>query len=165
MVKRSLASSGKILYAPSMAAYTTHSKEETKELGKALAFQFLPPALITFSGGLGAGKTTLIQGVLESLGALPPYPSPTFVLMNEHILPQPTKGGVTRIYHADAYRVGSPDFEKLGFVEWCADPEALVLLEWPERIAEILPKQRINITLKTLSETEREITLVGQNLQ
>ncbi len=146
-----------------MATYTTHSKEETKELGKVLASQFLLPALITFSGGLGAGKTTLIQGVLDGLGALPPYPSPTFVLMNEHILPQPTKGGVTRIYHADAYRVGLVDFEKLGFAEWCADPEALVLLEWPERIAELLPKERTNIILKSLSETEREITIDNKN--
>lgn len=141
-----------------MPTYTTHSKEETQALGKKLALQFGPGVVVTFTGDLGAGKTTLIQGILEGLGALPPYPSPTFVLMNEYRLESGLpSNGMVRIYHADAYRVGAADFEKLGFVEWCTDPEGLVLLEWPERIAEILPAQRIDITLKTLSETEREI--------
>lgn len=142
-----------------MRTYTTHSKEETRALGKELALGFRPASLITFSGELGAGKTTLIQGILEGLGAPMPYPSPTFVLMNEYILPQATKTGIARIYHADAYRVGAADFEKLGFTEWCTDPTGIVLLEWPERLAEILPETRIDITLRTLSEIEREISI------
>ena len=143
-----------------MRTYTTHSKEETRALGKELALGLRPASLITFSGELGAGKTTLIQGILEGLGALPPYPSPTFVLMNQYDLEVglPSEG-VRRVYHADAYRVGAADFEKLGFTEWCMDPTGIVLLEWPERLAEILPDKRIDITLRTLSEIEREISI------
>lgn len=140
-----------------MATSITHSKEETRALGKRLAADFQPGVLVTLAGELGAGKTTLVQGILEGLGALPPYPSPTFVLMNEYVLPKPTQAGIRRVYHADAYRVGSADFEKLGFAEWCADSEAVVLLEWPERIVSLLPKRRIDINITASSETERNI--------
>lgn len=140
--------------------YITHSKEETQRLGMKLAQEFTPGIVVTFTGDLGAGKTTLIQGILQGLGATPPYPSPTFVLMHEyHLEVELPSKGIRRVYHADAYRVGAADFEKLGFAEWCADPEGIVLLEWPERLAEILPKQRIAITLKSLSETDREIVI------
>lgn len=142
-----------------METYRTHSKNDTQALGRKLAALLHPGTLLTLSGELGAGKTTLTQGLLEGLGALLPYPSPTFVLMNQYELPRPTVSGIQRVYHADAYRVGAVDFEKLGFLEWCADPEGIVLLEWPGRIKEILPSKRVEITLKSLSETEREIIL------
>lgn len=142
-----------------METYLTQAKEETQVLGRKLAAALKPGTLIAFTGDLGAGKTTLIQGILDGLGAPAPYPSPTFVLMNQYELPASTAAGVKRVYHADAYRVGATDFERLGFAEWCADPEAIVLLEWPERVTEILPEKRIDITLRTLSETEREIII------
>lgn len=140
-----------------METYRTHSNRETQALGKQLALLFRPGQLVTCSGGLGAGKTTLIQGILDGLGALPPYPSPTFVLMNQYELPQSTETGIARVYHADAYRVGRDDFEKLGFLEWCTDPAGLVILEWPERLGDLVPEKRIEIRLTALSETAREI--------
>ena len=140
-----------------METYTTQSREETQALGRRLAEGIVPGTLITFSGNLGAGKTALIQGILEGCGALAPYPSPTFVLMNQYELSISTITGVKRVYHADAYRVGATDFEKLGFLEWCADPEGLVLLEWPERLAEILPAKRVEVSIQNDSETERTI--------
>ena len=152
-----LAHSPKIAYARPMEHMTSQSREETLPRGKELALVFKPGTLVTFTGDLGAGKTTLIQGILEGLGALPPYPSPTFVLMNQYELAEPKVTGIARVYHADAYRLGAPDFERLGFTEWCADSEGVVLLEWPGRIEGILPEKRIEITLKSISETEREI--------
>lgn len=140
-----------------METIRTQSKEATQTWGKRFAGTLQPATLVTLAGDLGAGKTTLVQGILEGLGALSPYPSPTFVLMNQYELPRATTTGIQRVYHADAYRVGATDFERLGFLEWCADPAGLVLLEWPERLAEILPAERTDITLRALSETEREI--------
>ncbi len=144
---------------------TTHSAEETRAWGKTLAGTILPGTLLCLTGDLGAGKTTLVQGLLEGLGAERPYVSPTFVIMKQYDLPTRQTGlpatsvtGVNRIYHADAYRVGSKDFTEIGFTEWCADRDGLVILEWPERIADILPTKRIDITLTSLSETKREIT-------
>jgi tRNA threonylcarbamoyladenosine biosynthesis protein TsaE len=137
--------------------HTTHSAEETRAWGKGLAGTILPGTLLCLTGDLGAGKTTLVQGLLEGLGAERPYVSPTFVIMKQYELFVSSVTGVKRIYHADAYRVGSKDFTEIGFAEWCADPEGLVILEWPERIADLLPTNRIDITLTSLSESEREI--------
>ncbi|TXI34017.1 MAG: tRNA (adenosine(37)-N6)-threonylcarbamoyltransferase complex ATPase subunit type 1 TsaE [Candidatus Moraniibacteriota bacterium] len=139
--------------------HTTQSTEETRALGKTLAGTILPGTLLCLTGELGAGKTTLVQGLLEGLGAERPYVSPTFVIMKQYELFVSSVTGVKRIYHADAYRVGSKDFTEIGFTEWCADRDGLVILEWPERIADILPEKRIDITLTSLSETEREIRI------
>ena len=138
----------------------TYTAKETKALGAALAREFKPGTLVCFFGDLGAGKTTLIQGLLAECGAERPYVSPTFVLMKQYDLARPTPTGIERIYHADAYRIESAeDFAKLGFAEWCTDPEGLVLLEWPERVSNLLPTERINITLTLGTGDTRDITI------
>ncbi|MBP9727959.1 MAG: tRNA (adenosine(37)-N6)-threonylcarbamoyltransferase complex ATPase subunit type 1 TsaE [Candidatus Moranbacteria bacterium] len=136
----------------------THSAQETRDFGQKLAGEISPGTLLCLRGDLGAGKTTLVQGLLEGLGAERPYVSPTFVIMKQYDLLSPSTTGTTRVYHADAYRVEAKDFTEIGFTEWCADPQGLVILEWPEHIADILPEKRIDITITSLSETEREIT-------
>ncbi len=151
--------------------FTTHSAEETRGLAKELAREIAPGTLLCLRGDLGAGKTTFTQGLLEGLGAARPYVSPTFVIMKQYELPArntsysdvggpvPTATGIECIYHADAYRVEAKDFEGLGFAEWCADQRGIVILEWPERIEAILPEKRVEISLQSLSENEREITI------
>lgn len=137
---------------------TTKSAEETRALGKRLAGEIIPGILLCLVGDLGAGKTTLVQGLLEGLGAERPFVSPTFVIMKQYDLAAGLLSGrIQRVYHADAYRVQEKDFIEIGFAEWCADRDGLVILEWPERIAAILPEKRINITITALSETEREV--------
>ena len=137
--------------------HITTSAEETRAFGKKLAGEIAPGTLLCLQGDLGVGKTTLVQGLLEGFGAERPYVSPTFVIMKQYELVTPSATGIKRIYHADAYRVGAKDFTEIGFTEWCTDPDGLVILEWPERIAEILPEKRMTLTLVSLSENEREI--------
>lgn len=139
---------------------TTKSAEETRALGKRLAGEIPPGTLLCLMGDLGAGKTTLVQGLLEGLGAERPYVSPTFVIMKQYDLAAPSMTGITRVYHADAYRVQEKDFTEIGFAEWCADQDGLIILEWPERIVTILPEKRIDITITALSEMEREIKII-----
>ncbi len=139
--------------------FTTNSAEETRVFGKDLAQETKPGTLLCLRGDLGAGKTTFTQGLLEGLGAERPFVSPTFVIMKQYDLAQIRANGIKRIYHCDAYRVGEKDFREIGFTEWCADPEGFVILEWPERIGDLLPAKRVEITIKSLSETEREITI------
>lgn len=141
---------------------TTHSAEETRDFGKKLAGELLPGTLLCLSGDLGAGKTTLVQGLLEGLGAKRPYVSPTFVIMKQYDLLSPSITGITRVYHADAYRVGAKDFTEIGFAEWCVDKQGLVILEWPERITDILPEKKVAIVLTSISETERKIKIITQ---
>jgi len=139
--------------------FITHSAEETRALGKKLAEEVLSGTLVCLRGDLGAGKTTFAQGFLEGLGAERPYTSPTFVIMKQYDLVVPNKNGIERIYHADAYRVATKDFETIGFAEWCEDQRGVVILEWPERVAKLLPSKCIEITFKSLSENEREISI------
>ncbi len=141
---------------------TTHSAEETRDFGKKLTGEILPGTLLCLSGDLGAGKTTLVQGLLEGLGAKRPYVSPTFVIMKQYDLLSPSITGITRVYHADAYRVEAKDFTEIGFAEWCADKQGLVNLEWPERITNILPEKKVDIVLTSISETERKIKIITQ---
>lgn len=137
---------------------TTHNDQETRDFGHHLAQSLVPGTTLCLFGNLGAGKTTLTQGILDSLGAQKPYTSPTFVIMKEYTLPE-AKNGIKRIYHVDAYRVEAKDIEHLGFEEWCSDPSGLVILEWPEKVESILPAKRIEITLTQKSESEREISV------
>jgi tRNA threonylcarbamoyladenosine biosynthesis protein TsaE len=139
--------------------YTTKSADETRALGTKLAGEILPGTLVCLSGDLGAGKTTFVQGFLAGLGAERPYTSPTFVIMKQYDLTTPSKNGIARVYHADAYRVETKDFETLGFTEWCEDKQGVVILEWPERVKELLPPERTEIVFKNVSENEREIRI------
>jgi tRNA threonylcarbamoyl adenosine modification protein YjeE len=139
---------------------TTHTAEETRAFGAKIAPGLVPGSLLCLHGDLGAGKTTFVQGLLEVLGATRPFVSPTFVIMKQYELPAPSVTGIRRVYHADAYRVEEKDFRELGFTEWCADPEGLVILEWPERIGALLPENRTDITLTSLSENERKIEVI-----
>lgn len=139
---------------------TTHTAEETRAFGAKIGQGLVPGSPLCLRGDLGAGKTTLVQGLLEVLGAARPFVSPTFVIMKQYDLPTPSVTGIRRIYHADAYRVGEKDFRELGFSEWCTDTEGLVILEWPERIGALLPEKRMDITLTSLSESERKIEII-----
>ncbi len=147
--------------------FNTHSADETREVGRNFAQTLKPGTLVCFEGNLGAGKTTFIQGMLEAFGAELPFVSPTFILMKQYDLLKPKKLNfqlevellIQRIYHADAYRLGAPEFREIGFEEWIADPAGVTLLEWPERIAELLPEKYVTVSIESISETERRIEI------
>lgn len=138
--------------------FISHSPEETRAFGQQLAITFRP-GLVTLQGELGAGKTKLSAGILEGLGAEGPYQSPTFMLMKEYHLDNASVTGISRVYHVDAYRLEENDFENLGLQEWLEDKEALTLLEWPERVQNLLPEKKTAVTLEQRGESEREITV------
>jgi tRNA threonylcarbamoyladenosine biosynthesis protein TsaE len=110
--------------------FVTHSAEETIALGREIATGLKAPALILLSGDLGAGKTTLTKGIASGLGAAKEedVTSPTFTLVHKY-------EGATRAYHVDLYRIGDAhDFDTLGLEDIFAE-NAVVLIEWPERMA------------------------------
>ena len=145
-----------------MTTVITHSTNETRALGQGLARSIAPGSTVLLRGDLGAGKTTFVQGFLEALGAARPYVSPTFVIMKQYDLAEPSPTGVARVYHMDAYRIDDPaEMERLGFEEWTADPAGVVLVEWPERIAPLLPQDATTVSLRWISDTDREISIEG----
>ncbi len=131
--------------------FETASEEETLALGRALACEFAPGAVVLLIGELGAGKTTLAKGIVEGLAAASAddVASPTFTLIHEY-------GGAGRpkVYHIDLYRLDEvPQAAALGLDE-IFDSGAVVLLEWAERFPKLLPPRRIEIRITPAAEPE-----------
>lgn len=114
--------------------------------------------LITLSGELGAGKTTLTKAVAEALGVEELVTSPTFVIEKIYLL-----GGKTakfeRLIHIDAYRLeGGGDLAPLGFDELLLNTGNLILLEWPEKVSDLLPTPDKRIMLTAHPDGSRTIS-------
>jgi tRNA threonylcarbamoyladenosine biosynthesis protein TsaE len=120
--------------APGPLHLITRTAEETRALGEALASVVDRGDVISLTGDLGAGKTTLIQGVARGLGVTEPVLSPTFTLVRQY-------EGRMRVYHLDVYRLERlQDVLDLGFDEML-DPSGLMVIEWGDAIAALLPEE------------------------
>jgi tRNA threonylcarbamoyladenosine biosynthesis protein TsaE len=135
-----------------MLPQTTSSVDATMELAAELAETLEPGAVIALDGDLGAGKTHFVKGLAEGLGYAPhEVRSPTFTIVQVH------EGGTMPLYHFDAYRVGSPqEFVDLGFEEYVYG-DGVTVVEWPERVEELLPKDTIWLSMTHVSPSERRI--------
>jgi len=134
--------------------FETASEEETIALGEKLARELPPRAVVLLTGNLGAGKTTIAKGLVKGLGAALPeeVSSPTFTLIHEYS---------PRVYHIDLYRLDEPrEAASLGLDE-IFEREAVVLIEWGERFPQLLPEDRIVITLERTGDDTRVITVEG----
>ncbi len=126
------------------------SSEETVSIGEEIGQLISREQIICFTGDLGAGKTTLIKGIAARITGLSPYEinSPTFNYLNIY-------EGSKTLYHFDCYRLNGPqDFLERGLDEYFG---FLCLVEWPERIAPILPPNRGMIKIEYHGEKERVI--------
>ena len=119
---------------------TTSSAAETRCLGRALTARVCPGDLICLRGKLGAGKTTLIQGLAEGLETTEPATSPGFTLIHQH-------EGRFPLYHLDLYRLGPADLAEIGVEEIMAC-EAVVAVEWSERLPAALCSDGLDIEME-----------------
>jgi len=135
------------------------SLEETREIaGEMLAALSVgeSAAVVALSGDLGAGKTAFSQAVGEILGVADTMQSPTFVIMKIYELEEQKW---QRLVHIDAYRLEKEsELLHLGWGELIADPQNLILIEWPERVAGIIPATAKRIDFTFVSEGVREIS-------
>lgn len=114
--------------------------------------------LVGLFGDLGSGKTTFSQALGRHLGITEFMTSPTFVI--EKIYSLDAKCKFKNLIHVDAYRLEKgEELAVLGFKELLKDKENLILLEWPERVSDILPSDLIRVSFKFISENEREIQI------
>lgn len=128
-------------------------QKEAEEFVHTLSAKKDSATLVTLSGELGAGKTTFTQTVAKTLGVDERVTSPTFVLEKIYTLPKAVQG-FTQLVHIDAYRLKSgAELDALGFEELMEEAHNLVLLEWPEQVADALPKADVAITLTVEKDT------------
>lgn len=135
----------------------TNSFEETQKLGEEISKTVLHTKVVTLHGDLGAGKTTFVQGFARGLGITKKIISPTFIIMRTYQIPDhPTK---KFFYHVDLYRIESVDIEGIGLNELIRDPENIVLIEWPEKIEDLLQEQRIDVFFTYLGDNKRSVEM------
>ena len=136
----------------------TRSPEETYELGRKIGLQARPGQVYTLTGDLGVGKTVFTQGVAAGLGITEPVSSPTFTIVQVY------EEGRLPFYHFDVYRIGDiEEMEEIGYDDYFFG-KGIYLIEWAELIEEILPDDRISITIeKNLAQgfDYRRITVEG----
>lgn len=137
----------------------TNNAKETQEVGERLATSIVNdsslPRICCLYGELGAGKTVFTQGFAKGLGLLSRLVSPTFIIIRRYDL----ENYAQYFYHVDLYRLQKmEDIESLGLNEIFGDKDAIIVIEWADRLGIHLPKSRIDIHFKISSDGERVIT-------
>ena len=136
-----------------MKEFTTHSAEETTELGRRLAAELRPPKVVVLRGDLGAGKTTLVKGIAEGFQAASQeeVTSPTFTLIHEY------RGPKVNVYHIDLYRIDTPrELATLG-IDDLMDTDNVLLIEWGEKFERFQRERDVEIAIERLGENERKV--------
>lgn len=126
-----------------MTTFEVPTDDDMRETGRRLAALVRPGDLVLLTGDLGAGKTTLTQGLGEALGVRGPVTSPTFVIARVH----PSMGGGPALLHVDAYRLrGLPEVEDLDLDADLAG--AVVVVEWGQGLVEELSEDRLEVVIR-----------------
>lgn len=115
---------------------------ELRDWGRRFGKAANAPLVVTISGELGAGKTTLVQAICAGYGVTDEVTSPTFALVHEYHAPR------SPVYHLDLYRLDRPDqLDEIGWDE-LVSARAIVLVEWPERAGDRVPAGRVSLSLQ-----------------
>lgn len=139
--------------------FWTSSAEETEEIGKKIGKMLQKGDLLCLTGDLGAGKTTLIKGIVKERTGLDPsvVTSPTFSYMHLY-------EGSENLYHFDLYRLASSqDFIEAGFMEFLST-DCICCIEWPDKLPSNLALQKVLIHLEYLSEETRKIIIQREDV-
>lgn len=129
----------------------SRSPQETEAIGEALGTCLRGDEVMGLEGELGTGKTTLVKGLARGLGIGPPIASPTFVLASEYA------GTSLRLQHLDLYRVEDAGEFVASGLEDALWGEAIVAVEWPEKVRPLLPAARLWITLRHAGGDQRRL--------
>lgn len=137
--------------------YQSESPEETYEIGRRLGSEAAPGSVYALVGDLGAGKTIFTKGFAAGLGISDTITSPTFTIMQVY------EGGRLPLYHFDVYRISDPEeMYEIGFDEYILG-DGVSLIEWADRIPELLPKETVKITIKRDSGRGENVRILDLN--
>ena len=136
--------------------YNSNSPKETENIAKAFSKELKTGDVVCLNGDLGTGKTAFVQGLVKALGYAEPISSPTFTIVNCY------EGARLPIYHFDVYRIeDSDEMYEIGYEEYVYG-DGISLIEWSEKIKDILPCDRYDITIEkdySKHEDYRKITI------
>lgn len=131
----------------------TANEAETEALGRQLAAALPGIRLIYVRGALGAGKTTLVRGLLRGLGYQGPVKSPTFTLVEPYL-----SGGIS-LCHFDLYRLEDPaELEFIGMRDYLGS-DTVCVVEWPERAGTLLPTPDLDVMIRSTNTKGRDVQL------
>jgi tRNA threonylcarbamoyladenosine biosynthesis protein TsaE len=141
----------------SVLRFETGSDQETRSVGRELAALLPQKGVVLLTGDLGAGKTTLVKGIVEGRRAAraEDVSSPTFTLIHEY-------GDPVSIYHIDLYRLETEEQARRLGLEDLFDEPALILIEWGDRFPHVMPDNVITVRLSHHGEDRRCIEVSGQ---
>lgn len=128
-------------------------------LGQRIAEELGHGDVVLLHGDLGAGKTTLAQGIAQALDVESAVQSPTFTLISEYPV-HLADGTTATLYHLDLYRLSGPDeLGEIGWGELLAAEDTVIVVEWPERLGEWLPEQYLLISITHAGPDARQVMI------
>jgi tRNA threonylcarbamoyladenosine biosynthesis protein TsaE len=131
----------------------TYSERETIQLGEKLGRLLSSGDFLAIKGDLGAGKTAFTKGIAQGMGIIDDVTSPTFTIINEY-------QGDTRLIHIDTYRLEKPqELEDIGFGDYLS--EGVVVMEWADRVEDLLPRKVLWVYFEILGEQGRRLRLIS----
>ena len=131
------------------------SDSRTLEIGQELGSKLKSGMVVSLRGSLGAGKTVLAKGIAKALGIKEAIVSPTFTIVQEY------DGERMKMYHLDLYRLsGEDEFESMGGEEFLY-PDGITLIEWSEKIEDMLPDDTVYINITINEDQSRDIEIEG----
>jgi tRNA threonylcarbamoyladenosine biosynthesis protein TsaE len=142
-----------------MKTFTTHSAEETTELGRKLSAEIKPGSVVLLRGDLGAGKTTLVKGIAEGFQAAEAedVTSPTFTLIHEY------RGQQVTLFHIDLYRIDTQRELDTLALDDLMTPQSILLIEWGEKFERFVKERDVEIGIEHLGGDERRIEIGGSD--
>ena len=132
----------------------SHSLDETNKLAKILANNLKSESIILLSGDLGAGKTTLVGGILNELGYKDHVVSPTFNILKCYFDVTPN------VFHIDAYRLEDQNHD-IGLEEFI-EGEGICFIEWPKFIEELIPNRNLKINIDRIDDNSRKFEIIDE---
>jgi tRNA threonylcarbamoyladenosine biosynthesis protein TsaE len=132
------------------------TESEMRHWGYELGESIVPPLVVSLSGDLGAGKTTLAQAICEGYGVAESVTSPTYALVHRYEAPK------SPVYHVDLYRLdGEAQLTNIGWDDLLSE-RAVVIVEWPERAGNRMPEDHLHIDIEYPdSDDSRRVLLAG----
>ena len=127
--------------------YTSRSEEDTLELAENIESEKFPGMVICLNGELGSGKTVFVKGFAKALEITETITSPTFNLIKEY------PNGQLPLYHMDLYRLTDKN-NNIGITDYF-NKDGVCIIEWPEMIEDMLPEERLDITIKVIDDETR----------